>query len=194
VIDAGFPVAYAEQLAHAVYNAVEDTLSRPKAVRGWLEQRAESAAKRREPLRWPTPLGLLVISIYQPADIKNLSVFVDNRKRSTKLAVGDKDGIKKRKAKDAVTANFVHSLDAAHLHLVALAAAKEGISMVSVHDCFGTVAPHAARLREIIVDEFIDLHKRCNWLNAVWVSTKCDGPPFSNIGTLELEPSFAAYR
>ena len=103
-------------------------------------------------------------------------------------------------AKKAITANFVHSCDAAHFQLTALAAAREGINMVGVHDCFGTIAPHAGRLNEIIRDQLIDLHKRHNWLNNVWASAKRDGvelAPFSDIGTLDLEQvrkSFAAYR
>jgi DNA-directed RNA polymerase, mitochondrial len=197
VIDAGFPANKAKKLAHLIYNAVEDTLSRPKAVRDWLESLAESAAKSGKPPRWTTPLGLPVLSIYQPAEVKNLSVWVNGRKRSTKLTIGDKDGIKKKKTKDAITANFVHSIDAAHLHLVALVAAKEGISMVSVHDCFGTIAPDAERLNHIIRGQFIQLHKRHNWLNNILASTKTDIPPFSNTGTFDLEQvrgSFFAYR
>jgi DNA-directed RNA polymerase, mitochondrial len=143
---------------------------------------------------------LPVINIYQPAKVKNLSVVVNGQKRSTKLTVGDKDGINKKKAANAVTANFVHSVDAAHLQLVAVVAAKEGIEMVSVHDCFGTIAPHAGRLNEIIRDQLTELHKRHNWLSNIWVSAKRDGIellPFSDIGTLDIEQvrkSFSAYR
>ena len=159
VIDAGSLTKHAKQLACAIYNCIEDMLPRPKGVRDWLEHLARVAAKKNKPLRWTTPLGLTVINIYQPAKVKNLSVVVNGRKRSVKLTVGDKDGIKKKKAANAITANFVHSVDAAHLQLVALAAAKEGISMVSVHDCFGTIAPHAGRLNDIIRDQFVDLHQ-----------------------------------
>ena len=72
--------------------------------------------------------------------------------------------------------------------------------MVSVHDCFATIAPDAARLNDIIRDQFIGLHKRHNWLSNIWVSAKRDGiklPSFSNIGILDLEQvrkSFFAYR
>jgi DNA-directed RNA polymerase len=200
VIDAGSPTNHAQQLAATIYKCVEDMLPRPKGVRDWLEQLAREAASKGKPLRWVTPLGLPVINIYQPAKIKNLSVVVNGRKRSVKLAVGDKDGIDKKKAANAVTANFVHSVDAAHLQLVALAAAKERIEMVSVHDCFATIAPDAARLNDIIRDQFIGLHRRHNWLSNIWASAKRDGiniPPFSNIGILDLEQvrrSSSAYR
>jgi DNA-directed RNA polymerase, mitochondrial len=200
VIDAGVSPDHAKQLAHAIYGCIEDMLPRPKAVRDWLEQNAKLAAEKGKPLRWTTPLGLPVINIYQPAKVKNLSVVVNGQKRSTKLTVGDKDGINKKKAANAVTANFVHSVDAAHLQLVAVVAAKEGIEMVSVHDCFGTIAPHAGRLNEIIRDQLTELHKRHNWLSNIWVSAKRDGIellPFSDIGTLDIEQvrkSFSAYR
>jgi DNA-directed RNA polymerase, mitochondrial len=175
-------------------------LRRPKGVRDWLERGAKQAAENNKPLRWRTPLGLLVINIYQPPDVKNLSVFMNGRKRGMKVTVGDKDGINKKKSKDAVTANFVHSCDAAHMHLVALASARAGIEMVGVHDCFGTIAPDAGRLNDIIRDELIDLHKRHNWLNGLWASAKRDGVKlelFTDIGTLKLEnvrTSFHACR
>jgi DNA-directed RNA polymerase, mitochondrial len=200
VIDAGSPTNHAKELARAIHDCIKDMLPRPKAVRDWLESLAELAADKDKPLRWTTPLGLPVINIYQPPDVKNISVPINGRRRSMKLAVGYKDGIRKKKAKDAITANFVHSVDAAHLQLVALAAAKEGINMVSVHDCFGTIAPNAERLNDIIRDRFTDLHKRHNWLTDIWASAKREGvevTPFTNIGNLELEQvrkSFAAYR
>jgi DNA-directed RNA polymerase, mitochondrial len=195
VIDAGY-AGPAKKLADAIFNCIEDMLPRPKAVRDWLEQHAKLAAEKGKPLRLTTPLGLPVINIYQPAKVKNLSVVVNDGRRSVKLVVGDKDGINKEKAANAIAANFVHSIDAARLQLVALAAAKEGIEIVTVHDCFGTIAPHAGRLNEIIRDQFVDLHKRHNWLANVWTSLKAVAP-FTNIGTLDLEQvrqSFAAYR
>jgi DNA-directed RNA polymerase len=200
VIAAGV-IRGAKKLARAIYANIEDMLPRPKAVRNWLEKLAGLAAEKEKPLRWLTPLGLSVINIYQPMDIKHMSVRVNDRKRQVNVVVGD-NGIRGKKAKNAVTANFIHSVDAAHLQLVALAAAKEDIEMVSVHDCFGTIAPHAGRLNEIIRDELIDLHKRYNWLAHVWVSAKRDLPgvplpSLPEIGTLKLEQvrnSFAAYR
>jgi DNA-directed RNA polymerase len=169
VIDAGAPTRHAKKLAHAIYACIEDMLRRPKGVRDWLEGGARRAAKKDKltPLRWRTPLGLPVINVYQPPDVKNLSIYMNGRKRSMKLTVGDLDGVS-GKSVNAITANFVHSCDAAHMHLVALAAVKVGIKMVGVHDCFGTIAPDAGRLNEIIRDELINLHKRHNWLNELW--------------------------
>jgi DNA-directed RNA polymerase, mitochondrial len=124
------------------------------------------------------------------------------RSRRTKLVVRDKEDILEKKAVNAVAANFVHSVDAAHLQPVALAAAKEGISMVSVHDCFGCLAPHARRFNEIIREQFVRLHTRNNLLVGVWASARRDLsaagrkklPPPPKIGDLELEQVLNSYH
>jgi len=64
------------------------------------------------------------------------------------------------------TANFVHSLDAAHMRNVINSMADDGIdSFWSVHDSFGTHAADIGKMREIINDEFVKLHKgkNINW-------------------------------
>ena len=150
----------------AIFNCIEDMLPRPKGgarlarapCQSWPQRRiSRCAGQRRSDCRSSTSISRQIS--------RTFPLWLNGRRRSTKLAVGDKDGINKKKAENAITANFVHSADAAHLQLVALAAAKEGINMVSVHDCFGTIAPDAGRLNDIIRDQFIDLHKRHNWLN-----------------------------
>jgi hypothetical protein len=88
-----------------------------------------------------------------------------NRTRYVKLAIGYTDECVPQDAVRSAPANFVHSLDAAHLHLIALAAAAEKIPLVAVHDSFATIATRAKRLKEIIPDQFIALHER-DWLNA----------------------------
>ena len=68
--------------------------------------------------------------------------------------------------KTGATANFVHSLDAAHMRNVINSMAKEGIdSFWSVHDSFGTHAADIGKMREIINKEFVELHKgrNINW-------------------------------
>ena len=68
--------------------------------------------------------------------------------------------------KTGATANFVHSLDAAHMRNVINSMAKKGIdSFWSVHDSFGTHAADIGKMREIINKEFVELHKgrNINW-------------------------------
>jgi DNA-directed RNA polymerase len=193
----------AHLLARAIYEAIEGTVPSAKEVRDYSQQLAELCASENKPLRWTTPLGLPVHNRYHEPEIAIIRTpLKGGRSRRTKLVVGDKEKILKRKAVNAVAANVVHSIDAAHLQLVALAAAEEGISMVSVHDCFGCLAPHAQRLNEIIREQFVQLHKRNNLLANVWASARRDLsaasrkklPPPPKIGDLDLDQVLNSYH
>jgi len=62
--------------------------------------------------------------------------------------------------------NFVHSLDAAHMRNVINSMAEDGIdSFWSVHDSFGTHAADIDKMRRIINEEFVEIHKigNINW-------------------------------
>ena len=84
--------------------------------------------------------------------------------------------------------------------MVALEAAKEGIPLVTVHDCFGTTAPHAARLLDIVREQFVHLHERHNLLAGVLASAKGDLPkhvelpPLPEIGNLNLEDVLVSHN
>src|SRR5262249_53726971 len=149
----------ARELAFTIYRVIKRMVPKATAVREFLEQLAKLCADNGKALRWTTALGLPVINRYHEPKIKTITVSLNGRRRRVNLTVGDRGGIDKKKAVDAVTANFTHSVDASHLQLVALAAANDGIVMVSVHDCFGTVAPHVSRLGAIIREQFVQLHK-----------------------------------
>jgi DNA-directed RNA polymerase, mitochondrial len=120
-----------------------------------------------------------------------------------KLIAGDTDDIDDQKAANSVTANFVHSADAVHLQMVVLAAAKEGVNIVSIHDCFGTIAPRAERFNAILREQFVQLHKRNNLLAAVLDAARRDLPRTvklpqpPEIGNAEIEDvlkSFHAFK
>ena len=82
-----------------------------------------------------------VLNVYQEPDIKTLTTKIAGRVHKNNWAVGDLDKIKPQKAVQAVAPNFIHSIDAAHMHAVMLAAKAEAIEVVGVHDCFGCIAP-----------------------------------------------------
>jgi DNA-directed RNA polymerase len=182
----------AKKFAHTIYRVIEDMAPGARSARDLLERLAELCAENGRPLRWPNALGLPVINIYHKPDIKRVRVRLNGRVRRINFTVGDKDGIWKSKAKDAAAANFVHSVDAAHLQLIALAAAEEGIEMVSVHDCFGCIAPQAGRLNAIILEQLKHLHED-SLLVGVWASA-CDDisehalmPILPATGNLDIE-------
>jgi DNA-directed RNA polymerase len=128
-------------------------------------------------MRWDTLCGLPVINSYYLPDEQTITTStlalrkdkqtgerkkVRVRKRM-KRVVGDKDDIDKKGAIKGAAPNFVHSIDACFLHMVANACAAEGIPLLPIHDCFSTLAPFAARLNRILREQFIKLHEH-DWL------------------------------
>jgi DNA-dependent RNA polymerase len=63
--------------------------------------------------------------------------------------------IDKEKSANGVAPNCVRACDAAHLLLVANAAAVEGVRQIAtVHDSFGCLASHARRFNQVILEQF----------------------------------------
>jgi DNA-directed RNA polymerase len=189
--------ADASEIAHAIDKAINKRVPEAAVLRKWFRSLAKECADIGKQLRWETLLGLPVINAYYGTEVKNISTKFKGKRRRVKLAIGNTPNISKADAIKGAAANYVHSVDALHLHMIALAADAEGIEMVSVHDCFGTVAPHAARLREIISDTFIKLHDGNHLIDSLWASAKKilrrDPPARPKIGTAIIAPNFRAF-
>jgi DNA-directed RNA polymerase len=175
-----------------ILDNIRGMIPRAAAVRDFLETLARICSDNGKHLHWTSALGLPVVNCYNELNIKPLSVTLNGRRRRVNFAVGYKKEIKKTRAVNGATANFIHSCDACHLQMVALEAAKENIPVIPVHDCYGTLAPRALRLLDIVRQQFAQLHTRHNLLNEVRESVRRDIPkaqlpPLPEIGTLDPE-------
>jgi DNA-directed RNA polymerase len=158
-----------------------------KEVRNFLEKIAKVYAGCNKPMRWWTLLGLPAVNAYyEPMEPVRIPVTIEGKRRQTSLIPGDTDKIDAT-AITSVTANFVHSADACHLHMVANAVAKKAIPLVTIHDCFGTTAPYARRLNQILREQFVRLHNY-SWLGQVLDMAKSDLPKSAHDKLPELPP------
>jgi DNA-directed RNA polymerase len=200
----GMSAKGAHKLAKVIYNAIEELMPAAKVVRDFLEGVAKVCAKYDKPLRWTMPLGLPILNAYYDPIKERYSVKINGRRRRTDVTIGDTDDIDPTGSRNSVTANFVHAADACHLQMVALAADKENIPLATIHDCFGTLAPRAKRLNEILREQFVRLHRH-NLLNELREAAKRDLPKRTHaklpelpkIGNLEIEgvlKSFFAFK
>ena len=120
-----------------------------------------------------------MLNLYTEKEIKTIAVPLNGRCKYFEMAY-DTDDLRKKKAGTSVTANFVHSLDATHLQMVAYmasqedAASQKGITMTAVHDSFACLAQQAARFNEIILDRLTALYGRFYVLRNIWISTARD--------------------
>ena len=196
----GQSYAGAQKLAKAIDAAIRDLIPGAVEVREFLEDMVREYNKAGKQFRWETPLGMPILNCYLDPDIRTITTVIDGNRHETNWVVGDTDRIQPRKAVQGVSPNFVHSIDATHLHMVALAAKAEAIEVACVHDCFATIAPLAIRLNQIIREQFVLVHKH-NWLEAVLDRARRDPllknmklPTLPKMGDIMIQPSEHAYK
>jgi len=149
-------------LAHRIMDACKGGFKKPAEVMDFIRAVAEHLAEHNLPLRWTPPTGFPVISAYYPPKLET----VDNALRGERVRFRVADGWLPtmgeeytKKAINAATANFTHSIDSSHAVRVINAAVAEGITNVAtIHDCYVSLAPQVQELHRIVRREFFMLH------------------------------------
>jgi DNA-directed RNA polymerase len=116
-------------------------------------------AERNAPLRWTSPSGFPVVNAYRKIRTARIPSLRASGSREV-VADGHDPNLLPIEAKRAVTANFVHSLDASLLALTVNACADAEITdLVTVHDCFGVLAPDADDFNRIVREQFVSMYQ-----------------------------------
>jgi len=139
-------------LAKMIMATTKEVLRRPAEAMEYIRGLAALQAWRNLPLCWITPSGLPVSSnrCYEP-NTRPVELKLKGRRVEYLVADGRKDKIIPADAINDAPANFVHSMDAAHLVIAVNAAATLNITDVAViHDCYGARAPQIERFKEVV--------------------------------------------
>jgi len=103
-----------------------------------------------EPITWSTPTGFKVVQSYRKfKKLKVESVFQNMSISITTDELGD--NIDERGQCNAITANFIHSLDACIVHQVAN---EVDFDLATIHDCFVTHACNVRRMNTIVRETY----------------------------------------
>lgn len=143
-------------LSHVLHRAISTTVSAAARAMDWLRDAAKVAATEGLPLWWTTPLGLPILQEYKKMTGKRVNVHWSGA-RVQLMVQEEGDKLDSRSQANGVAPNFVHSLDAAHLQAVALAAKAVGIRHLAViHDSFGTHASDTGTLSRLLRETFVE--------------------------------------
>jgi hypothetical protein len=176
--------AAARYLATQIRAAAESLLPGPAKVMRYVCDLAANRAAQKLPLKWKSPTGFPVCNLYQKPRLKRLRI----GPREFTVADGYLPGIDKEGAVDASAPNFVHSFDASHLVRTVNAATDEGITdIVTVHDSFACLAPHAKRFGKIIRTQLALIYACQNHLLGLCDQNAGDpiGMPLPPLGKLD---------
>lgn len=181
-------------LAEIVYGAIGKTVVAARQAQEWLKDVAKLAASEGLPLYWKTPAGFVVCQDYRVQTAKR----VDTRFGSIRIRRQFKqDTAKRDKTKMAagISANMVHSMDAAHLMKVVNRAASEGMSSFAlIHDSYGVHPSEVDNLHAILREEFVSMYST-DWLAQFEEQLKeqlspevvAQFPERPKLGTLDVE-------
>jgi DNA-directed RNA polymerase len=146
-------------LAKKLRQMCDEVLPGPAGIMNYIRDLAAHRRKQELVLEWRTATGFPVANRYQYSRIELVELTLDGIRARHEVANGAIDKFKTTKTLDSASPNFVHSLDAAHLIRTVLAANGEDLKdILTVHDCFACLAPHAVRFSQLIRRELLLLH------------------------------------
>lgn len=176
-------------MAKVVWDSIGSVVVKAREAMDWLQKCSGKILDHHSDIRWTTPTGFVVVQRYQEIESNGkirVSIFGGTQfamsKKSTKAD--------RRRHKNGIAPNFVHSLDAAHMQRVAIRCKREGIvNLAMIHDDFGTLAADAARFSQIVREEFVKIYQQDDYLlrfahSYIDLGVMLDPPP--NPGNLDI--------
>lgn len=179
--------AAARYLGGHVWDAIGDVVVKAREAMVWLQTAAGAIIDGGDKvISWTTPVGFPVVQAYWQETAYRINTKLCGR-QLVKIYTQTSDP-EKRRHKNGVSPNFIHSMDAAHLTRVAVRLEAEGVQwMHMVHDDFGVRPGDAGRLSRIIREEFIRLYEESDPLADFQRRYPSYCPPMPERGTLDLQ-------
>lgn len=179
----------AQALMAHVWPAVSDVVVKSREAMDWLQASAKAIIKARNVdddsvIYWVTPSGFLATQAYFNIEEHRIRTRLHGTVRLA--VVSETDEASRERHASGLAPNFVHSMDASHLHLVAHAAPALGIdALAMIHDDYGTHAADAQKLFTLIRVQFLDMYTQHDPIAAFKeLYPECPEPPGK--GSLDL--------
>jgi DNA-directed RNA polymerase len=148
-----------QYLSGVVWDAMGHVVVGPRVAMDWLRSAARVVGKEGVSINWTTPTGFWVQQAYPDTAARRVKtkigdeiVYISLREEKQKL-----DG---RKQVQALSPNFVHSLDAAALMLTICTAQDRGLTdFAAIHDSYGTLAADMQQLLDTLRECFVRMYQ-----------------------------------
>ncbi|NXF95808.1 RPOM protein, partial [Eubucco bourcierii] len=154
-----FPEEYLWEASHylvkQVFHSIKEMFSATRDIQNWLTESAKLIAQSGRTVEWVTPLGLPIVQPYYRSKSTVLACGMQSLSVKTSTNNQKPDTVKQ---KNAFPPNFIHSLDSTHMMLTALHCLRQGLTFVSVHDCYWTHALTVDIMNQICRQQFVALH------------------------------------
>jgi len=154
-----------QYLASIIGGVLKEELASCQAVRAWLREVSYRVVKTQQEVIWTSPTGMPVVLGREMEQRRRVPTAVSGSRRwaRTKATTGELSALATARG---ITANLIHSFDAAFCQRIVSTAGEQGIDLLTNHDCFGAVPANAAALHRMLHEELASLY-RPSWLPRV---------------------------
>ena len=147
------------ELARAIKASLDKTLTEPNKGKAFLKEVTGKANEQNKHLIWTTPSGFKVVHYYNRQQKRRSLSSLFNRKELVFYV--RTDDVNPREALQAISPNFIHSLDAAHMFLTIKLLIQKSISALSmVHDSYGCRPNDVPTMQNALRTTFVDIHQK----------------------------------
>lgn len=145
------------ELSRALQDGLKGTMLQPNRGKDYLREVARIVNSMNKPLIWQTDSGFVVQHVYNQI-IERISYAELFNKQQLVFSTLSKE-LDSDAQFLAISPNFIHSLDAAHMFLTIVQMVEESITAFSfVHDSYGTYGPCIDDMDRILKEQFVKIH------------------------------------
>lgn len=184
-------------LMGAVWPAIGDVVVKGTVCMAWLKKGGRTIIKSLGPdaeplIEWTSPSGFPSSQAYFEQEAHRIATRLVGTETIKLRVPSEMEEADKAAHSSGLAPNFVHSMDAAHLHRVAArcywsAESSTPIDAVAmIHDDYGTHAADAQQLYELIREEFISMYIEHDPVQEFYERYPCVGEPPEK-GTLDIQ-------
>jgi len=142
-----------------LWTSLNNTVAKASEAMDWLQDAARKVAKAGLPVNWTAPSGLPVMQSYMETKARRVKTQLGESITFMTMRE-DTDKIDKRRMANAISPNFVHSMDAAALSLCVSRAVGHGVTHFQmVHDDYGTHAADMPGLQRDLRSSFVGMYQ-----------------------------------
>jgi DNA-directed RNA polymerase len=159
------------------FEAVAELVPSSLLLRDWLQEVSDTVSEANRPLEWRAPVtGFAVVQENYKYKTKTVQARYLGKRFSPSLRIDSRTELNPQQQRKAITANFIHSLDAAHLIITMNKLLDEGVDRIGcVHDSYVALASDMELLSRLTRLAFVELHKG-NIMES-FLETACAGLP-----------------
>lgn len=147
-------------LSKYLWESIQETLKAATVGMDYLRKIARIITKEKQYIEWLTPAGLLVRQAYASRKKKEIKTELYGSILKTTVNL-DLETLDTQRQLNGICPNFIHSLDASCLMLYLIKCKKANIdSFMTVHDCYGTLAPDTTMSAKLLRDAFVEIYRQ----------------------------------